>query len=187
EAALGLIELHGRNADVEHDTVHRLAGDPLHFGKAAEFQAEPPAIACNQRLTGNDGIGIAVDGYDLGPAVQEGARITACPEGTVQNAFAWSRFEGFKHGIKKDRNVAGRSATGGLISTGARHHSELAAARACEACCRNFRSLARTSALCARSRSGSHIWKNSPRPTKATSETIPVCSRMKSVTVIRPS
>src|SRR5690606_3959786 len=128
EAALGLIELHGRNADVEHDTVHRLAGDPLHFGKAAEFQAEPPAIACNQRLTGNDGIGIAVDGYDLGPAVQEGARITACPEGTVQNAFAWSRFEGFKHVIKKDRNVAGRSATGGLISTGARHHSELAAA-----------------------------------------------------------
>ncbi len=80
--------------------------------------------------------------------------------------------------------MTGRSANRGVVPAVARHHSGCSPGFVP---CRSRESLARTAAPWARSRSGSQIWKKLPRPTKAASVEIPVCSRMKSVTVIRPS
>ena len=43
EAALGLVDLHGGDADVEHHAVDGLASQRLHVGEAALAQVRRPA------------------------------------------------------------------------------------------------------------------------------------------------
>ena len=55
-----LVELEGRNAQIQHDAVAFL-GELVHVGEFALHQGQPAAEPFHQRLAAGDGVGIAVD------------------------------------------------------------------------------------------------------------------------------
>ena len=66
EAALGIVELHGGDADVEHDAVGRreagVGGDAFQLAEPALDQRQASVGFADERLARGDGGGIAVDG-----------------------------------------------------------------------------------------------------------------------------
>src|SRR5690606_24665049 len=137
-AALRLVELHGRNADIEHDGIDRLSRDGVEFGEPAMHEPQFSGPAGFQRPAGSDRLGIAIDGDDRSAALQKRSRIATGPECAVNDGLALDCAKRSKDLIEKNRNVAGRSATGRAYAAGARHHSMFPADRPAAAVCRSF-------------------------------------------------
>ncbi|MNN24592.1 hypothetical protein D3C81_1380300 [compost metagenome] len=92
EAALGLIQLHGRDANIEDSAVQlSLAALGEGLGQAREGGADQLELA---RIGGGDGVGVrlnrrvAVQTDDLGPAIQNSASVAASAEGGVDDDIA---------------------------------------------------------------------------------------------------
>ena len=106
KAALGLVELHRRHADVEHDTVDRRRQRLVQPGELAVDQSQP-RLGLDQRLAIGDGIGIAVEGDDLRPPAQHRTGIAACPERAVDMRLAGRDGERIEHFVEQDGDVRG--------------------------------------------------------------------------------
>ena len=87
EAARRLVELHRRNADVEHDAVHRVdaeaLGDLVELAKARLHKLEPPAGRSLERFAGPNGRGVAIERDHARAAVKKRARVAAGAERAV--------------------------------------------------------------------------------------------------------
>ena len=88
EAALGLVELHRGDAEIEHDAVDRLvpgiARDGVEIGEAVFDQRQPAARLLDQVRAQRDRGLVAVDADHLAVGGrQNGARIAAGAEGAV--------------------------------------------------------------------------------------------------------
>ncbi|GMA76045.1 hypothetical protein GCM10025880_24620 [Methylorubrum aminovorans] len=89
EAAMRLVELHRRHADIEHDPVGlllALIGDQgVEIPEAALNQPQAAGGGIHEAGAGPDRAGIAVDGdySDLGRGLKERARVAAGTEGAV--------------------------------------------------------------------------------------------------------
>ena len=126
EAALGAVELHRGDADIEHDAVDRkeagCARMRVEIGEPPLDQDQPPARLRDQGRTGFDRLGIAIDGKHQAAALDDGAGIAAAAEGAVDVAAAFDDGEMLKHLGQEDRNVVGRSASS-LVRAAARRHA----------------------------------------------------------------
>ena len=100
EAARGLVDLHGGDADVEHhavDAAHRPTSASM-SAKRPSRSVRRPRIGRDQRLARADGRGIAVDGDDAGiGGVENGARVAAGAEGAVDIDAAVTRLKRIQH------------------------------------------------------------------------------------------
>ncbi len=88
KAAFGRIELHGGNAEVEHDAVGRfdpeVAHNAIEAGEFAAHQCQPPGGSLDLGLRRGDRGGVAVDTDDRGVRRREDRRrIAAGAEGAV--------------------------------------------------------------------------------------------------------
>ena len=112
EAALGLIELHGRDAEVEHHPVgFREAGivrGVIEIGKPLLDQREAAIGALHQIRAGRDRALIAIDAdnFAIGGG-EDGARIAAGAEGGVDIDAAVMHVEHGKRRGAQHRNMAG--------------------------------------------------------------------------------
>ncbi len=86
EAAIGLVQLHGRHAQVQHHSIHRRDQMLGQGGEAVLDQAE--AAAGDQRGGEAGGGGIAVEGDHLGPRLEESAAVAAGAEGAIDHHLA---------------------------------------------------------------------------------------------------
>ena len=122
KAALGLVDLHGRDADVEHDAVG-FGGGFVEMRERAVHEREPSAGFLFERAPGVDGIGVAVDRHDRRAGREQRPGVAACPERAVDDGLPLGGLKRGDHLGKENRNVAGRSANRGVPSAVASHHS----------------------------------------------------------------
>ena len=172
EAALGLVELHRRHADVENDAVDALEagsrGDRVERAEAAGHENEPALRGRRERGAGRHGVGIAIDGDHAvgGVGVEKGRRIAAGPEGAVDEDAAARDLQRLADLRQEHGHVTGQSASGaGRAVAATRHRSRAPGGLFCTRPPgrepRTFfrsRTFARASSRCVRKRSGSHIW-----------------------------
>src|SRR5271157_6030808 len=176
EAALGLIELHRRDADVENDAVDRRDAEfPYDRVEVAEPRlddAEPAAGKRDEAGAGANGRRVAVERDDARASVDQRARIAAGAEGSVDHDSALARPKRLESFGKQNRDVAPRLA-----------HAGASALRSAL----SRRTRLRASSRWAAKRDGSQIWNLCPCPTNAASSRSPsdVFSRSSSDT--RPS
>ncbi len=115
KAALGLVELHGRNADVEHHAVGRfhavLAGNLVQIGEFAAHDQEPVAPARHHFLARGDCRRIAVDGDHIGACLQDRLAVAAGAESAVDDCGAGARRQCGKDLVEQYRNMTHRSAS----------------------------------------------------------------------------
>ena len=147
EAALRLVELHGGHADVEDHAVDRLIRIFVQPGKGPLHETQPSAGRGLHRLPVADRVGIAVDRNHPGTRREQRARVAAGAERSVDENLPLRRIERPQHLVEKNRNVAGRSATGVVEAAGTRHHSVSPVMRPVVPSCRNRDSRARASVL----------------------------------------
>ena len=87
EAALGVVELHGGDAEIEHHAVDRveaaLGATPSRLEKRPSTSVSRPPAACTSSAPERDGARVAVDGDDRSRGRQHGAAIAAGAEGGV--------------------------------------------------------------------------------------------------------
>ncbi len=84
KAALRLVKLHGRHADIQHDAVHLF--DMLIHRREWRFdQTQAAGELRFERLPVPDRIGIAVEGDDVGARFQNRARIAARAKGAIDD------------------------------------------------------------------------------------------------------
>src|SRR5262245_61269399 len=162
KATVGLIELHGRDTEIERhavDFLDALGREQLgHVAEPAFDQAQPRRITLGHRLAGRDGVGIAIDRDHLAVrAVEHGARIAAGAEGAVDITAAIARPQGIDDLARQHRNVAGRG-----VHASSPPLSELERPRT------NAAILSRSPSRRCCQRPGFHIWNLSPLPTSIT-------------------
>ncbi len=109
EAALGLIQLHGRDADVEDGAVQLgLAAFLERLGQAREWGADQLEAI---REVARHGLGerlhrrVAIQRHDLGPALEDGAGVAAGSEGGVDDDIARLGGERLDHLGQQDGRV----------------------------------------------------------------------------------
>ena len=142
EAALGLVDLHGRDADVEHDAIG--FGDGfVEMRERAVHERQPSGGFPFERASRFDGIGVTVDRHYRRACREQRPRVAACPERAVDDGLSLGRLKCGDHLAKENRNVAGRSANRGVPSAVASHHSGCSPGFVP---CRSCESLALTSA-----------------------------------------
>ena len=112
EAALGGIELHGGNAEVEHHAVDcRETGvvrGVVEIGEAVFDQRQPAVRRLHQVRAQRDGVLVAVDADDLAIGRgQDGARIAAGAEGGIDIDAAVTNVEELDCGAAEHGNVVG--------------------------------------------------------------------------------
>src|SRR5215475_2243369 len=196
EAALGGIELHRGNAEVERDPVDRFDSEAcrnlVERREAALRDREPAAKLIDQIGGARDRALVAVDRQH--PAVGRGedrARIAAGPEGPVDVDAARSDAEMLDDRTDEHGNMAGQSASDVRVTgVAARHHSRAPSSASGRLESRrrvSVRTAAVAFARCARKRCGSQIWNLWPRPTNATASVIPACDFNSSGRTTRPS
>ena len=111
KAATGLVELHRGHADVHHYPVNPrnsgLCEAFDHFGKAArvEDQARRLGPGFSPFATGGDGIGIAVEGVNGRPGIEQLAGITTGTKGGVNHHTTGTRRKGREHFIEQNRHM----------------------------------------------------------------------------------
>src|SRR5829696_9084469 len=113
EAPLRLVELHGRDADIEDDTVR--AGNPETLRDAVELaepsgsKDEPPVSRRHERLAGCNRVRIAVyrDDAVARLGVEERPRVAAGSEGAVDERSAALRIERLQDLGQQHRDVPG--------------------------------------------------------------------------------
>ena len=142
EAAPGLVELHRRDADVEHHPVD-LFGIVVEPGERSVHQPQPAAGRRFHVAPGSDRVGVAVDRHHRGARLENRLGVTACAEGAVYEGLTLAGCQRGKHFGQKYRNVTGRSANRGAVPAVTRHHSGCPPGFVP---CRSLESLARTSA-----------------------------------------
>src|SRR5215475_53385 len=116
KAAPSCVELHGRNAQIQHDTIDRAVSgfmrDSVEIGETILGQREAAFRLFDQIGAMCDRTLIAVDGDHLAiGSGKDGARITASPEGTVDIDPAVTDIEKINSGAAEHGNVGGRSAS----------------------------------------------------------------------------
>jgi hypothetical protein len=120
--SIGLVDLHGGDADVEHDAVKPVIGrkavEPAECGM---MKREPGREFRHHGLPACDRIGIAVERDDIGACIEDTPRIAACTERSVQNGSAGCRRKVFEHLRQHDRNMPDRSANGIAFAAMIRH------------------------------------------------------------------
>ena len=106
------------------------------------------AIAClNERLPAGNGVRIPIQRNHVSARGKDRRRIAAGTKGTIEDDLASLGFESPQDFREKNRNVAGRSATGVVEAAGTRHHSVSPVMRPVVPSCRNRDSRARASVL----------------------------------------
>ena len=130
EAALGVIELHGGDAEIEHHAVDRgkagaRARCASRLREALLDQRQPARrAACTRSAPERDGARVAVDGDDLAVGGrQHGARVAAGAESGVDIDAAVTDIEELERGAAEHGNVEGRSASDSPRAVAARRHS----------------------------------------------------------------
>ena len=108
KAALGLVELHRRDAEVKGHAIARASDMAFHLGKLVLDQSK--AAGCGQRRGETGGGGIAIEGDDLGARVQKRSAVAAGAEGGVDHPLAGAGRDGRDHLVEQDRRVGGRLA-----------------------------------------------------------------------------
>ena len=146
EAAIGLVELHRRDADVEHDAVDLSLGKFVEPRKRSMHQLQPAGKCRSEIRAGLDRVGITIDRDDVGAGGKQRSRVAARAKGAVDDRLAGAGFERGRDLVEKDRSVVGRSANSVVFRAMARHHSVSPAIRRCVAACRSLTSLERASA-----------------------------------------
>ena len=186
KSALGLVDLHGRNAEVEHYAVDRgnavMSHKRFEIREAPSGKQEPALRLFNQRSAGRDRAFVAVN--------EHRPRIAAAAECGVEIDAAVAHGEPFLGAARQHRNMASRSASDSRADV-ARHHfcapSGFAAAARTPDSVLKARTLSVASDSSARKRPGSHIRNLWPRPTKTTASVIRACVLRASVSTTRPS
>ncbi len=113
ETALGFVDLHGRDADIEHHAVETFGWRKLgEIGKLRMMKGQPPTAGRDECLAAGNGIRIPVERNDTGALGENGRRIAAGTECSIKDDLAGFRLERCQHFGKKNRNVANRSAFG---------------------------------------------------------------------------
>jgi hypothetical protein len=112
EAALGTIELHRGDADVERDAVHGVdaaIGKRLtHPGETLRNQRQAPPARSRQRLAFLYRIGVAIEGVDAGRSfLENGPGVAAGAESAVDMGLAGLRIEAGDHFGEKHGDVRG--------------------------------------------------------------------------------
>ncbi len=113
EAAMRLVELHRRDADIHHHAVDlrdpRCRHDVEHFGEAVRVQHEARRIFARfgPGAPGGDRIGIAIEGMDRRAAFEQRAGIAAGAEGGVDHDVARLRVERLDHLVEEDGDMRG--------------------------------------------------------------------------------
>ena len=129
EAALGFIDLHGRNTNVEDDAVEACdalrACDAFELGKARLDQRQPAARGVDKVKARRDRAGIAIERQNFRVRGREdGGGITTGTEGRVEIEATGFRRQGFEDLHTKHGNVTGQSASGDVLKiAAARIHS----------------------------------------------------------------
>src|SRR5262249_22274977 len=155
KAALVLIELHRRHAEVERhavDFVDALGRQQFgHVAEASFDQAQPRRVALSHCLAGGDRVGIAVDRDDLAlGAIEHGAGVATGAERAVEVAAAVRRAQRVHDLAGQHGNVTGAHASPvPRPRTKAAIFSRSVSRRCCQ-------------------RPGFHIWNLSPLPTSIT-------------------
>ena len=167
EAALGLIELHRRDAEIEHDAVDRRDGRDCarpcsRSEKRSSTSVSRPCAASTSSSAARDRVAVAVDADDArAAAAQDRARVAAGAERAVDIDAAVARLQVLEHLAGEHGNVTGQSASDSASAVAARHHSRALCA-SCAAtrepsCFFSARTVPVASASCARKRPGSQI------------------------------
>ena len=172
KAALGLVQLHRRHADVEHHPVQlRLAAPGERSSQARERRADQTELArkvVGDRVRMRLHRRIAVEGDDGRAGSKDGAGVAAGAEGGVDDHIAGPRGQGLQHLGQQDGSVRAHAPS----PPGRRPASSAlrpASPRSRTAC----RASARRSSRRAFQRARSQIWKRDPRPTITTSSPRP--------------
>ena len=167
EAALGLIELHGRHADVEHYAVERRPAEPVGHG-VERAEARLPEREAFRKFRRN-GIRrgargrIAIEADHRRAGAQECTRVAARAECAIEDGFAARRLQRRQDFGEKDGKMKGWSASSRVFRPAAAlHHSRASvfgrdpAGPKDPICLRASRTRPLASARYARKRSGSH-------------------------------
>ena len=162
----GLVELHRRDAEIEHDAVDRvdaeLARDRVEIGEAVLDQRQPAFACSDQREAARDRAAVAVDAdHAAVGGIENRARMSAGAERAVDVDAAVARREILERLAGEHGNVTGQSASDSASAVAARHHSRALCA-SCAAtrepsCFFSARTVPVASASCARKRPGSQI------------------------------
>src|ERR1700722_9780197 len=163
KAARGIVDLHRRDADVEHDTVDRgrAANDGFQIGETILDQIEPALRRLDQAKTRIDRVLIAIDADDAGAGRrQDRLRIAAGAERGLDLKSAVPNAKPFDGAAAEHGNMTSRSASD---SVAARHSSRApsgfsAAAIGMPGTCLKARTFAVAAANSLRKRPGSQIW-----------------------------
>ena len=164
KAARGIVDLHRRDAEVEHDAVDRAAAadDCLQIGEPVLDQIEPALRLLDQACAFGDRALIAIDADDAGAGRrQDRLRIAAGAEGRVDVESAVANAKPFDGAAAEHGNMTSRSASDS-VAVAARHSSRApggfsAAAIRVPGTCLKARTFAVASANSARKRPGSQI------------------------------
>jgi len=109
EAALGLVELHRRDADVHHHGVYRRDAHAPHFlrhqREALRMEAKHPLVAGFQVRALLDRGGIAVERVDTRAGLQQRLAVPARAESGVDDHVAGLRPQRRDHLVEEDRDV----------------------------------------------------------------------------------
>ncbi len=166
EAALGLIELHRRHAEIEHHAVDQLVAVTRDGRRKI---GEPILLEHKPAIAGSDEIGslrtrtrIAIDRDHIAArGIEHRAAITASSECCIEIDAAIAHGEILDRAAAEHRNVTGQSASDSGTAAAARHHSRApggpSAAIRELSCCLSARTFSVASASSARKRSGSQI------------------------------
>src|SRR3984957_16263038 len=163
KAARGIVDLHRRDADVEHDTVDRghAADDCLQIGEAVLDQIEPASGLLDQASALGNRALIAIDADDAGARRrQDRLRIAAGAERGIDVKSAVANAKPFDGAAAEHGNMTSRAASD---SVAARHSSRApsgfsAAAIGMPGTCLKARTFAVAAANSLRKRPGSQIW-----------------------------
>ena len=117
EAARRLVELHRRNADIEHDPVDRVdaetLGDLVEIAEARLHELKPTVGRSLERFAGPNGRRIAIERDHPRATVKQRARIASAAERPVDVEAAGARLERLHRLLEQNRNMAEPSGRGG--------------------------------------------------------------------------
>ena len=116
EAARRLVELHRRNADVEHDAVHSLSaepfGDQVEFAKARFHKRKPAAGRSLKRFAGPNSRRVAIERDHTRATIEERAGIATGAKRAIDIEAATARIERLDGLFQHDRDMAEPSGRG---------------------------------------------------------------------------
>ena len=117
EAARRLVELHRGNANVEHNSIHRVDAEAPHdlveIAEARFDELKPAAGRRSERFAGANGRWVAIEGDHPCAMVEQRARVAPAPECAIDIKAAGARIERLHRLLEQDRNMAEPGGRGG--------------------------------------------------------------------------